>query len=104
MEFFPVVQGFEWDDANREKNWKTHRVAWGECEEVFFNFPLYVLPDIRHSVREHRYFAFGRTNMDRLLLIVFTIRTRRIRVVSARDMNKRERKFYHEKAEEDSQV
>ena len=102
MDIFPLVEGFEWDDANRDKNWKAHRVAWGECEEVFFNVPLYVLPDVRHSQREDRNFAFGRTNAGRLLLVVFTVRRSKIRVISARDMNKRERTFYREKAEEDS--
>ncbi len=103
----PIVshlQGFEWDEGNREKNWKRHKVAWWECEEVFFNIPLYVLPDIEHSKKEQRHFAFGHTNADRLLLIVFTVRRAHIRVISARGMSKQERKFYYEKAQEDSEV
>lgn len=104
MQIISDIQGFEWDSGNRDKNWKSHKVTWWECEEVFFNIPLYVLPDIGHSDKEERHFAFGHTNDARLLLIIFTIRKSRIRIISARDLNKRERKFYYEKAQEDSEV
>jgi hypothetical protein len=89
-------QGFEWDDGNSEKNWPLHEVADGECEEVFFNLPLLVLSDAKHSQREPRYFVLGRTNADRWLFIAFTIRKKRIRVISARDMNQRETRKYAE--------
>lgn len=104
MRLFAQFDGFEWDDANRDKNWRRHRVNWWECEELFFNLPLYVLSDFEHSEKENRYFAFGHTTAGRLLSVVFTLRGTRIRMISARDMNKRERKFYIEKTEEDSQV
>ncbi|MBU0501939.1 MAG: BrnT family toxin [Candidatus Margulisbacteria bacterium] len=64
-----------------------------ECEEIFFNEPL-VVPDDKHSKMEQRFYALGRTNQDRLLFVVYTIRSNKIRVISARDMNKRERGCY----------
>ncbi len=88
--------GFEWDEGNKEKNWIKHGVRNGECEEVFFNQPLIVSYDKQHSQKEERFFALGHTNADRKLFIVFTIRNKKIRVISARDMNKKERKIYEQ--------
>jgi hypothetical protein len=89
-------QGFEWDDGNSEKNWLLHEVTDGECEQVFFNQPLHAAADVRHSQRENRYFALGRTDASRWLYIAFTVRKNRIRVISARDMNQRESRKYAE--------
>jgi hypothetical protein len=86
--------GFEWDEGNREKNWVSHQVTPSECEEIFFNQPLIVADDIDHSRAENRYYALGQSNAGRLLFIVFTIRKKLIRVISARDMNRKERKEY----------
>jgi hypothetical protein len=90
-------QGFEWDEGNSAKNWLLHEVTTdGECEEVFFNLPLLVAPEVKHSQREHRYFALGRTEADRWLFVAFIIRKNHIRVISARDMNQRETRKYAE--------
>ncbi len=86
--------GFQWDKGNADKNWERHRVSRSEAEEVFFNQPLIVAEDDLHSTAEDRYFALGRTNRGRLLFTVFVIRARRIRVISTRDMTKREREVY----------
>ena len=86
--------GFEWDEGNVEKNWVKHGVSWVECEEVFFNEPLLVAPDERHSGAESRPFALGQTDEGRCLFVVFTIRGQLIRVISARAMSRRERKEY----------
>jgi uncharacterized protein len=94
--------GFEWNEFNINKNWDKHLVHFTECEEIFFNQPLLVMNDIKHSNREKRYYALGITNNDRKLFVVFTIRTRKIRIISARDMNKNERKVYNEKIRKDS--
>jgi uncharacterized DUF497 family protein len=83
-------EGFEWDEGNSDKNWYLHQVTDSECEEVFFNLPLLVAPDIKHSQWEQRYYVLGRTEADRWLFIAFVIRDKRIRVISARDMNDRE--------------
>jgi uncharacterized DUF497 family protein len=88
--------GFEWDRGNIEKNWIKHNVSPVECEQVFFNGPLIVLDDPDHSAIEKRYAAFGRTDTGRLLAVIFTKRSMLLRVISPRDMNRRERKFYEE--------
>ncbi len=91
--------GFEWDDGNREKNLK-HGVHASECEQVFFNDPLLILDDPKHSVAEDRFAAFGHTDQGRKLVVVYTQRGSLLRVVSARDMNRRERAFYEHTTEE----
>ena len=96
MDELESLEGFDWDDGNRNKNWITHKVRWTECEMVFFNQPLIILDDHKHSEIETRYYAFGKTDIDRKLLIVFCKRGNRIRVISARDMNKKEKKFYED--------
>jgi uncharacterized DUF497 family protein len=94
MDELDLAEGFDWDAGNRDKNWSGHKVKSTECEMVFFNQPLVILADEKHSGSESRYYAFGKTDLDRTLLIVFCLRKNRIRVISARDMNKKERRFY----------
>lgn len=94
--------GFEWDEGNSEKNWIKHGVSDFECEQVFFNVPLVVADDPKHSQTENRYFALGKTDQGRRLFVVFTLRGRSIRVISARDMKRAERTWYDEK--EDSEI
>jgi uncharacterized protein len=86
--------GFEWDAGNAEKNWSAHRVSRGETEEMFFNRPLVTSEDPRHSSEEPRFYALGHANSGRFLFVAFTIRGNRIRVISARDMSRRERKVH----------
>jgi len=93
--------GFDWDEGNLLKNWEKHRVAVAECEQVFFNRPLLARPDVGHSIEETRFFLLGRADNSRRLFLVFTIRNDRIRVVSARDMSRRERRSYENHGEED---
>jgi uncharacterized DUF497 family protein len=93
-ERFAECEGFQWDAANSGKIWERHKVAPIECEEVFFNHPLVVSDDEKHSVAEERLYALGQTDAARLLFVVFTIRSRLIRVISARDMSRNERKVY----------
>jgi uncharacterized protein len=85
---------FDWDGGNAEKNWLRHRVSQSESEQVFFNRPLVVAEDDLHSHGESRYYALGRTDSGRLLMVVYTLRGERIRIISARDMTRRERKEY----------
>jgi uncharacterized DUF497 family protein len=89
-------KGFQWDEGNLDKNWFLHQVTNIECEELFFNLPLIVAADTKHSRQEPRYYALGRTDADRWLFIAFTIRDDLIRVISARDMNEREMRKYGE--------
>ena len=86
--------GFDWDEANAQKNWERHRGTPEEAEEVFFNEPLVVRSDIRHSHGEKRYYAPGQTSFDRYLLVAFPIRRNLIRVISVREMNRREQEIY----------
>lgn len=86
--------GFQWDAGNADKNSELHRVSQGECEQVFFNRPLLAAPDAAHSEHEPRYAALGQTDAGRRLGVVFTIRGTLVRVISARDMSRRERRIY----------
>lgn len=86
--------GFDWDDGNLDKNWYRHNVTNQECEEIFFNVPLIIASDIKHSEDEQRYLALGRTDDSRWLFVAFTVRNELIRVISARDMNEIEAKGY----------
>jgi uncharacterized DUF497 family protein len=94
IEIFSGAEEFEWDSANLNKNWDKHKVAHFECEEVFFNKLLVVSLDIKHSSHEARFYALGKTDRNRCLFLVFTIRNKKLRVISARDMSKKERKWY----------
>ena len=91
------IASFEWDQGNARKNEK-HDVSMAEAEQVFFNTPLLVLEDIKHSIRELRFHALGKTDKVRLLHITFTLRhaDEKIRVISARDMHRKERAIYEQ--------
>ncbi|MBP9726000.1 MAG: BrnT family toxin [Gammaproteobacteria bacterium] len=88
--------GFEWDEANCMKNFKKHGVSSLECEQVFFNTPLLMQEDSKHSALERRLYVLGKTDADRKLFIAFTMRNDQIRVISARDMSKQERRIYEQ--------
>jgi uncharacterized protein len=93
------ITGFDWDDGNARKNEK-HDVSMAESEQLFFNAPLLVLADAKHSGAESRFHALGKTDEYRLLHISFTLRQadEKIRVISARDMRRKEREFYEQTA------
>ena len=90
------VVGFDWDAGNERKRLDKHRVSQGEAEQPFFNDPLLVLEDNRHSFAKARFHALGRTNEGRRLHVTFPLRRdgALIRVISARDMSARERLAY----------
>ena len=91
-----AIIGFDWDLGNVHKSHDKHDVSAAESEQVFFNQPLMVVEDVQHSRAELRFHAFGVTDSNRQLHIAFTVRAEGtlIRVVSARDMSLRERKWY----------
>lgn len=89
-----TAKEFEWDAGNAEKNWLRHRVSRTECEQVFFSRPLVVAEDDLHSASEDRFGAFGQTDAGRLLFVAYVLRGEKVRVISARDMTRRERKEY----------
>ncbi|MBN1347826.1 BrnT family toxin [candidate division KSB1 bacterium] len=95
---------FDWDEGNAEKNWIRHLVTRSESEQVFFNEPLIMADDTNRSQFEKRWHSLGRTDVGRLLFIAVTIREELILVISARDMNKREREFYNEQIKKDTSI
>jgi len=96
LERLAACTGFQWDEGNLLKNWDKHRVTASECEQVFFNRPLVAAPDPAHSDQEPRFYSLGQTDSARLLFVVFTIRGELVRVISARDMSRRERRRYEQ--------
>lgn len=88
--------GFQWDEGNAGKNWLSHQVSQAEAEQTFFNRPVLVAPDRMHSTQEPRYGALGQTDAGRRLAIVFAVRATWVRVISARDMSRRERRIYEQ--------
>ena len=95
------INGFNWDEGNARKNDK-HGVSMAEAEQVFFNTPLLVLEDATHSQHEAQLHALGKTDEGRALHITFTLRPSGhlseslIRVISARDMHRKERAVYEQ--------
>ena len=88
---------FDWNAGNAGKN-KKHGVEDWECEEVFFDQRKVLLKDAIHSANEDRFILLGTTKHDRLLYLVFTVRRRKVRIISARDINKKERYLYEKAA------
>lgn len=97
---FDRIIGFDWDQGNERKSAEKHDVSQAEAEQMFMNEPLLLSDDEGHSVVERRLHALGRTNVGRLLHVTFTLRRERslIRVISARDMNRKERRQYEQGA------
>ena len=102
--FLQECRAFEWDSHNTVKIWKKHRVTPQECEEVFFNWPLVVAEDVKHSKVEKRYFLLGQTDGGRRLFVVFTVRGDKIRVITTRDISRKERKAYEAHQEEAPEI
>ena len=94
LELLLKCTGFERDAHNAQKNWQKHRVTPPESEDIFFNRPLVVADDVKHSEKENRFYALGQTGTGRMLFVVFTVRGSLIRVISATDMNRKERDLY----------
>ena len=95
---FDLIVGFQWDAGNHRKNADKHDVSQTEAEEIFFNEPLLLFPDAKHSTLEGRYLALGHTNAGRRLTVIFTLRSDAslIRVISARDQHRKERTWYEQ--------
>jgi uncharacterized protein len=99
--------GFEWDEGNAPKVVARHRVEPGECEQAFFQEPFIISFDTAHSALEPRWRALGQTTAGRTLFLVFTVRGPLIRVLAARDQNRKERRYYAEitaRLESDSEI
>lgn len=92
------IIGFHWDEGNARKSADKHGVSRAETEEAFLNEPLLIVEDIGHSQSELRFHALGVTNVKRRLHVTFTLRegNTQIRVISARDMSRKERDRYEQ--------
>jgi len=95
---FGRIAGFEWDAGNARKSEEKHGVSQAEAEQVFFNEPLLVVADAKHSHVEARFHALGVTDQGRCLHLTFTLREQgaKMRVISARDMSRKERRIYEQ--------
>ena len=91
---FAHLRRFDWDDANVRHMAERPEVSAAECEQVFFNRPLVVSDDESHSQDEPRSYALGQTDRGRCLFVAFTQRDELLRVVTARDMSRKERRVY----------
>lgn len=88
------LSSFDWDKGNLNKNWKKHKITNEETEQIFFNEPLKVFEDLKHSKTEKRLVAYGKTDENRPLTVIFTLRQGKVRVISARNQSKKERRSY----------
>ena len=100
MTMLDRIVGFEWDDGNARKSGDKHGVGQAESEQIFFNGPLLVLADEKHSGLEAGFHALGQTDAGRLLHVTFTLRRdgTLVRVISARDMHRKERTRYDQES------
>ena len=92
------ITGFEWDKGNIDKSYHKHGITPNETEQVFTDEGVQVERDIKHQEKEERYIAIGKNAGDRALFVIFTLRKHKIRVISARSANKKERRLYYEEA------
>ena len=104
IKFLKHCEGLLWDEGNSEKNWIKHKVRKLECEEIFFNLPLVISDDVKPSNAEKRFYVLGKSKSERFLFVSFTIRNNLIRIISARDMNRKERKIYEEKIKKNTKI
>ncbi len=97
MRMLPDTVVFQWDSGNIHKNLIKHNVSTQEAEEIFTQRPFLTSKDAQHStIAEQRYHGLGQTKNKRKLQVTFTIRGEKIRIISVRDMDKKERKQYEE--------
>lgn len=98
------IVGFEWDKGNIEKSYKKHGIRPRDTEEVFLDKDLQIERDIKHQAEEERYIAIGRTLESEILFIIFTMRNNRIRIISGRRSNRKERRLYEESIEKNTKI
>ncbi|OGK12679.1 hypothetical protein A3C98_05285 [Candidatus Roizmanbacteria bacterium RIFCSPHIGHO2_02_FULL_37_15] len=95
---------FEWDKGNIEKNLKEHGVSDKEAEEAFESPKKYIFKDEKHSLLEDRYMVWGVTKRNRKLAVFFTLRAEKVRIISVRDMSRKERRAYEKKIQSNTKV
>ena len=97
MKVLPKLLSFDWDTGNIDKNYEKHGISTNAAEEPFTDPDLLTFPDPTHSKSENRYHLLGKTEQNDILLITYTLRGEKIRIISARIANKNERRFYENK-------
>lgn len=90
------IVGFEWDEWNTEKSYKKHGILPNEAEEIFLDDNILILEDVEHSKQEKRFEAIGKVIEGRILFLAFTLRRDKIRIISARAANQKERRKYEQ--------
>jgi len=88
------IKGFQWDKGNVEKSYLKHGISIKKAEEIFLDVKLLLLEDIKHSQKEERFIAIGETIQNKILFAVFTVRGHKVRIISIRNANKKERIQY----------
>lgn len=96
------IKRFEWDKGNIDKSYQKHSITPNQSEEIFLDKELKIVRDVRHSQKEARYIALGKTFEKKTLFIVFVIRKNKIRIISARKANEKERRKYETKIKKNS--
>lgn len=91
-----MVLGFEWDEDKAQANLKKHRVGFDEAVTVFADPFSATIPDPDHSANEQRYVDIGRSDRGRVLVVVYTERGAKIRIISCRKATPSERRLYEE--------
>lgn len=92
------ITGFEWDKGNIDKSYEKHGITPNEAEEVFVDEDVLLQDDVNHSQKEARFTAIGKTSQEHVLFVVFTVRGTKIRIISARRVNIKERREYEKTA------
>lgn len=91
------ITGFDWDKGNVDKSYQKHGISIREAEEAFLDKDVFLQEDIKHSEKEERFIAISRTSKNKMLFSIFTIRNKKIRIISTRVANRKERRLYEEK-------
>ena len=85
---------FEWDEKKEKTNRRKHGISFDEAETVFYDRDSITISDPEHSLDESRFIDLGMSNQSQILLVVYTERSERIRIISARKATRSERLQY----------
>lgn len=96
------ITGFEWDKGNIDKSYHKRGITPNEAEQIFTDEDLQIEKDAKHQEVEKRYIAIGKNETEKVLFIIFTLRKHKIRVISVRLANQKERRLYEEKVKKNS--
>ncbi|OGE19143.1 hypothetical protein A3A14_01490 [Candidatus Daviesbacteria bacterium RIFCSPLOWO2_01_FULL_43_38] len=88
------IIGFQWDKGNVDKSYKKHGITTNEAEEIFVDENVFLVEDLKHPQSEQRLVAIGKSSQGKVLFVVFTVRKDKIRIISVRMANAKERRLY----------